>query len=393
MKAIILTAGEGAHFHPLTVTRPKGMSIVAGKPILQHTVEALAQVGVTDIWFVVGYKPERLRTFFGNGNNFGIKAHYVEQPSPLGTGAAVRLAAEALDPQTDTLVLFGDNRYGADLIRTVLETPGDVVLGTTESDPRRNGLIIAKSGKLADYEFPSESQRGLVNSGVMKFRPRFFQFLLQLEAREAAQLPHVLAAYVKAGNEITVPTASHGWDEADTVWDLLRLNEHLLDAVQPSSHPAPEGVRVEGRVFIGAGTKIASGAQLIGPTYIGADCEIRENAIVGPYVSLRNNVHIGTNSEVRHSIVNNNVYVDSQTIVRFSVLDDGARIGPFSVLAEGAISGTEPGQLPSQHGVIVGPDVRLGARVIVKPGSILGESSNVGDGVVVATLAARAGQV
>ncbi|HEX9816951.1 MAG TPA: hypothetical protein VGB18_08215, partial [Candidatus Thermoplasmatota archaeon] len=92
------------------------------------------------------------------------------------------------------------------------------------------------------------------------------------------------------------------------------------------------------------------------------------------------------------SIVNNNVYIDSQSIVRFSVLDDGAHVGPFCVLAEGTVP-TEDGQLPAHRGAIVGPDVRLGARVIVKPGSILGESSHVGDGLVVANLVARAEQV
>jgi NDP-sugar pyrophosphorylase family protein len=177
LKAIILTAGEGAHFYPLTVNRPKGMNIVAGKPILQHTVEALVEAGVKECWFVVGYKPERLRAFFGNGSNFGVTAHYVEQPRPDGTGSAVRLAAEAMNASEETLVIFGDNHYTADLVRTVLRTKGDVILGTSHADPQRNGLLVAKAGKLVKYELPSTSERGLVNTGLMKFTPGFLSFL------------------------------------------------------------------------------------------------------------------------------------------------------------------------------------------------------------------------
>ncbi len=368
------------------------MSIVAGKPLLQHTVEALVEAGVKECWFVVGYKPERLRAFFGNGSNFGITARYVEQKRPEGTAAAVRLAAEEMQPTEETLVIFGDNHYTADLIRSVASVKGDVIMGTSNADPRRNGLVVAKAGKLVKYELPSTSERGLVNTGLMKFTPAFFAYIRGLPAATSAQLPHALESFAAVGNAVRVMTADEGWDEADTVWDLLRMNERLLGEQAAPKGVVIPGVRIEGAVTIGPNSRIQPGAHLIGPIHIGSDCEIRENAIVGPFVSIRNSVHVGTNSEVRHSIINNNVFIDSQSVIRFSILDDGVRIGAFAVVAEGDITDS-PGALPTRHGSVLGPDARIGTRVTVKPGSIVGEESVVGDGLVVGMLEARAKRV
>ena len=56
MKGVLLTAGEGTRMRPLTLTRPKTMLQVGGKPILQYNLEALRDAGIKDIIMVVGYK-------------------------------------------------------------------------------------------------------------------------------------------------------------------------------------------------------------------------------------------------------------------------------------------------------------------------------------------------
>jgi glucose-1-phosphate thymidylyltransferase len=61
-QAVILVAGEGQRLRPFTVNRPKAMLSIAGKPILQYAVEALAQNGIRDIVLVVGYRKSRCLT-------------------------------------------------------------------------------------------------------------------------------------------------------------------------------------------------------------------------------------------------------------------------------------------------------------------------------------------
>jgi acetyltransferase-like isoleucine patch superfamily enzyme len=86
------------------------------------------------------------------------------------------------------------------------------------------------------------------------------------------------------------------------------------------------------------------------------------------------------------------VFIDSQTVIRFSILDDGVRVGPFAAIAEGPIAGGNGG-LPTRRGSVIGADVQIGARSTVKPGSILGAESFVGDGIVVGELEAGAKRV
>ena len=76
LKAIILSAGEGSRMRPLTLTKPKTMLPVAGKPIIQYNIESLRDNGITDILLIVRYKEEIVRNYFGDGSDFGLNKSY-----------------------------------------------------------------------------------------------------------------------------------------------------------------------------------------------------------------------------------------------------------------------------------------------------------------------------
>ena len=79
LKAIILSAGEGSRMRPLTLTKPKTMLPVAGKPIIQYNIESLRDNGITDILLIVRYKAEIVRNYFGDGSDFGVNISYKTQ--------------------------------------------------------------------------------------------------------------------------------------------------------------------------------------------------------------------------------------------------------------------------------------------------------------------------
>ncbi|HEY0196658.1 MAG TPA: sugar phosphate nucleotidyltransferase, partial [Methanobacterium sp.] len=85
MKGVILTAGEGTRMRPLTLSRPKTMVPVGGKPILQYNVEALKEAGIDDIILIVGYHEEVIKEYFQDGSALGVKIAYVTQGERLGT--------------------------------------------------------------------------------------------------------------------------------------------------------------------------------------------------------------------------------------------------------------------------------------------------------------------
>ena len=95
-QAVILAAGEGQRLRPFTVNRPKVMLFIAGKPILQCVIEALAQNGIRDIVLVVGYHKEQILDYMGSGEQFGVNLTYVTQERQLGTAHALSQAKKAI---------------------------------------------------------------------------------------------------------------------------------------------------------------------------------------------------------------------------------------------------------------------------------------------------------
>ena len=116
MYALILAGGRGERLRPLTDTIPKPMVSACGKPVLWHQVEWLKRSGVTDVVFLVGYLRQAIQEFFGDGSDYGFRAHYSVEETPLGRGGAIRKGL-ALVPEQE---------------RTVIATNGDIV---TAEDP------------------------------------------------------------------------------------------------------------------------------------------------------------------------------------------------------------------------------------------------------------------
>ncbi|MCK4859334.1 MAG: NTP transferase domain-containing protein, partial [Candidatus Omnitrophica bacterium] len=73
MKCVILAAGEGKRIHPLTFTRPKVMLPIANKPIIEWNLINAKKAGLKEFIFVIGYKSEMVRDYFGNGKKWNVK--------------------------------------------------------------------------------------------------------------------------------------------------------------------------------------------------------------------------------------------------------------------------------------------------------------------------------
>jgi len=94
--AMILAAGLGQRMRPLTDTLPKPMLSVGGKPLLQYHLEALAAVGAEEVVINLAYLGEKIRAFVGNGEQFGLKVFYSEEPEPLETAGGLLNALHLL---------------------------------------------------------------------------------------------------------------------------------------------------------------------------------------------------------------------------------------------------------------------------------------------------------
>lgn len=106
-KAMLLAAGRGTRLRPLTETVSKCMAAVAGRPVLEHTIERLKNFGVTDLVINLHYLPEAVTDYFGDGSRFGVRITYSFEQELLGTAGAVKRVASFFDGPF--FVWYGDN--------------------------------------------------------------------------------------------------------------------------------------------------------------------------------------------------------------------------------------------------------------------------------------------
>ncbi len=105
--AIILAGGLGTRLRPLTDNCPKPLLPLLGKPILQHTIENLRDHGIKKVILSVGYKADQIERYFSNGSQLGVDITYCVENEPLGTGGAVKKAAENIN--SEFILVWGDN--------------------------------------------------------------------------------------------------------------------------------------------------------------------------------------------------------------------------------------------------------------------------------------------
>ena len=168
--AIILTGGLGSRLGDLTTNLPKPMLPVAGRPFVEYIVLQLRRSGFRRIIFASGYRSERLRDHFRSGHELGLEIRYSEESQPLGTGGAIRLAAQSA-ANGRVLVVNGDSFVDVDP-RSVLDVvKGGIIVGmalTRVADAGRYGTVeLSHDGSVTRFAQSGEHRGpGLINAGV-----------------------------------------------------------------------------------------------------------------------------------------------------------------------------------------------------------------------------------
>jgi NDP-sugar pyrophosphorylase family protein len=108
MQAVVLAGGLATRMRPMTLTIPKSMIEVAGRPFVDWQLEKLAACGYSEVVMCIAHLGEQIRSHVGNGARFGLRVRYSEEGEKLlGTGGALRAAGARLAPSF--LVTYGDS--------------------------------------------------------------------------------------------------------------------------------------------------------------------------------------------------------------------------------------------------------------------------------------------
>ena len=178
MKTLILAAGEGTRMRPLTANTPKPLLLVAGKPFLQHLLEALKSSGLKDIIILIGWRQERIKEYFGNGKRFGVRITYLEQDKRLGTAHAISLSEPYM--KKSFLCINGDIVVGDKFIKHILKTykrrKNTIMALQNVEDPSGYGVVDLKNELITRIiEKPKRPKSNLVNTGAYLFTPEIFK--------------------------------------------------------------------------------------------------------------------------------------------------------------------------------------------------------------------------
>jgi bifunctional UDP-N-acetylglucosamine pyrophosphorylase/glucosamine-1-phosphate N-acetyltransferase len=192
MDAIILAAGLGTRLRPHTLTTPKPLLPVRGRPILDWTLTALPK-SVERVVVVTHYLADQIEAYLRGQTHF---AHWatVHQVQPRGTGDAFRSCRAAVTAER-VLVLNGDDLYAAADLRRLAEQPAGLLVYPVDQ-PRRFGIVFPRSDGTLEklVEKPELDGRHLANIGAYLFPRAAFDIELPLSPRGEYEITDAVSA-------------------------------------------------------------------------------------------------------------------------------------------------------------------------------------------------------
>ncbi|RLI01554.1 glucose-1-phosphate thymidylyltransferase, partial [Candidatus Bathyarchaeota archaeon] len=337
MKAVVLAAGEGRRLRPITLTRPKHMIPIGGRPLLEHHLLSLRDSGIKETLLVVNYKSDQIKRYFEDGSNLGIKIEYIRQKETGGTADAFALAEDYVNG--DFLATYGDLLISSEVVRSALdlhlrESPAATLTTVEVEHPERYGVIKTTQNRVVEIvekPTPGTITSRQINAGVYVFSPEIFKAIKRTERSPRGEQEITDSIRLLIENEETVLAAkvsADHWLDVGRPWDLLDANMRVLKHLEPRVlGRVEEGAHIEGTVFIGEEARIRSGTYIEGPAYIGKESDVGPNCYIGPYTSVGRKVRIRNGAEVKNSILMNDVHIGPLSYVVDSVIGEDCDFG------------------------------------------------------------------
>lgn len=343
MQALILAGGEGTRLRPLTSTVPKPVVPLVDRPFISYMIEWLRRHGVDDVILACGFMADGIRAVLGDGSALGVSLRYVEEPSPLGTGGALKYAEHLLADRF--FMLNGDVLADMDLTAQLAQHERTGARATLAlmpvEDPSAYGLV-RRDDDLAVREFvekpsPEEIDTSLVNAGAYILEREVLDEMAPAGTRISIERD-VFPALVGRG---LYAYEAHGyWMDIGTPERYLRATFEILEG---------DVMTEVGRRMAAAGGVLCEDgepqATLHPPALVSAGCRLAPDAIVTRAV-LGRNVTVGAGARIDSSVVLDGAVIGAGTRITSSIVAAAAHIGDRCRL-EGR--------------VMLGQGVRLGA--------------------------------
>ena len=284
---ILLVGGFGTRLKPLTSESPKPMLPVAGLPVTEHQILAAQKAGIHTLVLATSYLSEVFTPYFGDGSQWGMKILYAVEKEPLGTGGAIRNAAQLLDLENigdESIVIFnGDvlSRHSiANQISFHQSKGADATLHLIEvEDARAFGCVPTdEEGRVTAFlEKMDNPVTNSINAGCYVFHP---SVLDRIPLGEVVSIEReTFPALVESGRPVFGYKEQAYWLDVGTPAALFKGSRDLIDGpfhAMPGCVIDPSAV-ISGKSSLGKNVRVGAGV-VIDDCIIGDDVTIEEGA-------------------------------------------------------------------------------------------------------------------
>ncbi len=368
MKAVIMAGGKGTRLRPLTCNVPKPMVPLLNRPCMEYIIDLLKKHEIHDIAVTVQYLPQMIIRHFGDGSDFGVSMKIYEEFVPLGTAGSVRNCDDFLD---DTLIVIsGDGLTDFDLSQVIAyhrEKQAMATIVMTKVDaPLEYGVVITDDdGRIQHFlEKPSWSEvfADTVNTGIYVLEPEVFSLFPKGQEFDFSKdlFPLMLSRQMPIYGYV----AEGYWSD---IGNLQQYRQTQFDMLMGLVDVQIDGEEKFPRVWVGKETRIAPGATVSGPSFIGGDVTIEDGAVVGPYAVIGCHSHIAPRASIERSVVWHGNRILAEATLRGATLCHKVLVGNGAHINEGAV---------------VGDKVDLGDRSMIRPDVKIWPEKTIGEGVI-----------
>lgn len=349
MKAMLLAAGMGERMRPLTEGRAKPSLPLLNRPMITHTLDHLKRHGVEEVVINLHHQPESIRAVVGDGSRLGLKIHYSEEPTILGTAGGLKKAEAFLKGSGSFFMLNADFVSDCDLSLALKKHRESGALATLVLVPQRAGTdygvvemgdrdrIVRIAGNPPGDPDPRAGRYTF--TGIHVLEPTIFEEIPSKGKSEINRqvYPRLIAAgtmikgFIHAGlwRELGTPQL---YVEGSIVW--------LKEGKDPSLEPlrASEGVYLD-------------------------HMSLRPDVHVEPPILVGRGVSVGTKCSLGSVVIGKQARIGKGCSLRSTIVWDGARIGDGARLSDCVVT----------SGVYVPPGVSLSNKIVLRVEGLQGK--------------------
>lgn len=312
---------------PLTRTVPKPMLPIAGLPVTEHQLAMAKRAGITSLVLATSYLSDVFTPYFGDGSRWGMKLQYAVEEEPLGTGGAIRNAAQLLSGDESIVIFNGDVLSSHDLSKQIQmheSLDADVTLHLTHvKDARAYGCVpVDEDGRvMAFLEKMEKPVADTINAGCYVFHPRVVE---QIPAGKVVSIEReIFPDLVSRGKPIYGMVDDSYWIDIGTPSALLKGSSDVVRGIAsggaldgiPLAHRSHEYVAHEGAI-------VEPGAIITGGSSIGRGARISVGALVDGSI-ICDGAKVLEGAQVRNSFVAADTTVSAELNLEDSYISQG----------------------------------------------------------------------